>query len=128
MPAANRLAELVAADPFAAQLGVSLVTADPVTVVMPVTATHHNFYDTTHGGAVFSVADIALGLAASADGTPAAAIDGYLTLTAATSAGDVLTATVEEVTKGRTLATYRVTVTRADGRVAATLTGTVRRD
>jgi acyl-coenzyme A thioesterase PaaI-like protein len=77
---------------------------------------------------VFSVADIALGLAASADGTPAAAIDGYLTLTAATSAGDVLTATVEEVTKGRTLATYRVTVTRADGRVAATLTGTVRRD
>ena len=114
-------------DGYAEGLGIVLTAAEPVTVSMPVTADHLNFYETAHGGAVFSVASAALAVAAAADGVPTAPIDGYLSLTAAAGAGDVLTATVEEVTKGRTLATYRVTVKRGDGRVAATLTGSVRR-
>jgi acyl-coenzyme A thioesterase PaaI-like protein len=36
-----------------------------------------------------------------------------------------LTATAEEVRRGRTLATYRVLVRRADGKVIGHFTGTV---
>jgi len=122
----GRIRELLAADGYASGLAIRLTGTDPVTVVMPITGDHLNFYDSTHGGAVFSLADCALTLAANADGIPAVTIDSHLALTAATSADDTLTATAEEVTRGRTLATYRVTLTRSDGRVAALLTGTVR--
>jgi acyl-coenzyme A thioesterase PaaI-like protein len=37
----------------------------------------------------------------------------------------VLTATAEVATRGRTVATYRIVVTRGDGRVCALFTGTV---
>jgi uncharacterized protein (TIGR00369 family) len=110
-------------DAFARSLGVTVTSTDPVVLSLTVAERHHNFYDTTHGGAVFSIADAALGLAA---GPRAFPIDSYLTLTAASTAGDTLTARAEEVTRGRTLATYLVTVTRSDGRVTATLSATVR--
>jgi acyl-coenzyme A thioesterase PaaI-like protein len=53
-------------------------------------------------------------------------IDAHLALTATTTTGDVLTATAEEMTRGRTLATYRVTVRRSDGRTSALLSATAR--
>jgi acyl-CoA thioesterase len=122
----RRIHELFAAEGYSARLGIGLIATDPVTVAMPITADHLNFYGNTHGGAVFSLADCALALAANADGVPAVVIDTHLALTATTSAADTLTATVEAVTSGRTLATYRAKITRGDGRVAALLTGTVR--
>jgi acyl-CoA thioesterase len=73
---------------------------------MPVAADHQNFYDVTHGGAVFSVADCAFSLASNAH-------------------GDTLTAEAEEITRGRSLATYRVTIRRSDDRVCGLFTGTV---
>jgi acyl-CoA thioesterase len=123
----QRITELFAGDGYATRLGIELIGTDPVTVSMPIRAEHHNFYGTTHGGAVFSLADCALTLAANAAGTPATTIDTHLALTAATSADDTLTATVEEATEGRTLATYRITLTRSDGRIAGLFTGTVTR-
>jgi len=123
----ERVEELFDADAYAARLGVELVDADPacVTVRMPITADHLNFYDVTHGGAMFSIADCAFSLASNAPGDRAVAIDTHLALTAATSAGDNLTAVAEEVTRGRTVATYRVIVSRDDGRVCGHFTGTV---
>lgn len=111
-------------DSFATSLGMELTGSDPVAVSMAVTDRHHNFYDTTHGGAVFAIADAALTVAA---GPGSITLDSHLALTAATSAGDVLVAEAREVTGGRTLSTYRVTVTRSDGRVAATMTAVVQR-
>lgn len=122
---AARIRELFARDRYAALLGLELVAADPVTVAMPIRQDHENFYDVTHGGAAFSLADCAFSLASNAHGDRAVAIDTHLVLTAATRHTNTLTAVAEEVTRGRTLATYRITLTREDGRVAGLFTGTV---
>lgn len=122
-----RVRELFAADRYAAKLGMRLVSADPARIVvdMPLTPEHENFYDVTHGGAMFSLADCAFALASNAAGDRAVAIDTHLVLTAATRRSDVLTAVTEEATRGRTLGTYRISITRGDGRVCGLFTGTV---
>lgn len=123
----ERIASHLAADPYAALLGITLVSVDDdsVMVSMPVTPQHQNFLAGTHGGAVFSVADCAFSLASNAYPEPAIAIDTHLAITAASGAGDTLTATAVEVHRGGTLATYRVDVTRDDGKVCGQFTGTV---
>ena len=121
----TRIRELFTQDEFADHLGMRLVGTDPVVVEMPLTTRHHNFHQGTHGGAVFSVADCVFSLASNAAGRAAVAIDTHLVFTAPTEAGDVLTATAEEMTRGRTLATYRVVVQRGDGRTCGLFTGTV---
>ncbi len=124
---AARIRELFARDRYAARLGVRLVGDDPARVVVAMTLTpdHENFFDMTHGGAIFSLADCALSLASNAAGDTAVAIDTHLVLTASTQRGDELTATAEETTRGRTLGTYRITITRGDGRICGIFTGTV---
>ncbi len=126
-PGADLVRELFARDRFAALLGTRLVSADPgrVVVDMSVTEEHENFYHMTHGGAMFSLADCAFSLASNAHGDRALAIDTHLALTAPTRSGDTLRAVAEEVTRGRSLATYRVTVSRGDGRICGLFTGTV---
>ncbi len=123
----GRIRELFARDRYAAKLGMRLVADDPMRVVveMPLSPDHENFYAVTHGGAMFSLADCAFALASNAAGDRAVAIDTHLVLTAATRRGDVLTAVAEEATRGRTLGTYRITITRRDGRVCGLFTGTV---
>jgi phenylacetic acid degradation protein PaaD len=124
---AERIAEMLAADPFAALLGVDLVSvgADRLTVAMPVERRHVNFLEVCHGGATFSLADVAFSLASNQAGPRAVAVDTHLVLTGAARLGDHLTAEAIEVTRGRTLGTYRVTVTRGDGKTVGLFTGTV---
>ena len=125
MDATEIIRDLFAKDRYAAALGMQLVSADPVVVKMPLTTDHENFYDVTHGGAVFSVADCAFSLAANAHGERAVSIDTHLALTAGTMRGDTIMAEAEEVTRGRAVASYRVVVRRSDERVCALFTGTV---
>ncbi len=87
---------------------------------------HHNFAEVTHGGALFSLADCAFSLASNVPGGLAVAIDTHLAITSATAAGDTLVATAREITRGRTLATYKVAINRKrDDRVCGLFTGTV---
>ena len=112
-------------DAYARHLGMRLTSSDPVTVSMEVGAQHLNFLGVTHGGALFSLADCAFALASNAAGDRAVAIDTHLALTGGSQEGDLLTAIAEESTRGRSLATYRITVTRPDGRTVGLFTGTV---
>lgn len=122
-----RIEELLGADSYAKSLGVELVEVRPETIVvgLDVTETHTNFLGVGHGGMVFSLADCAFSLGSNAAGDRAVAIDTHLVLTAATRPGDRLEAVVSESSRGRTLGTYRVEVTRRDGRVVGLFTGTV---
>ncbi len=115
------------ADPYANAQGFALgeVTDDAITVSTTVREDHANFHGGTHGGVLFSLADCAFSLASNAHGDPAVAIDTHLAITAPSGVGEVLTATAHEMTRGRSLATYRVDVTRSDGRIVALFTGTV---
>ena len=114
-------------DPYAAAQGFGLVsvTDETVTVSMTVRNDQVNFLGGTHGGVVHSLADCAFSLASNAYPEAAVAIDTHLAITAASGVGDTLTATASEVTRGRSLATYRVDVERGDGRTVALFTGTV---
>jgi acyl-CoA thioesterase len=118
---------MLASDPYAGSLGVELVsvTEEEIVVAMAVGDTHVNFLGVGHGGMIFSLADCAFSLASNNAGDRAVAIDTHLVLTAATRPGDRLLASVTETSRGRTLGTYRVDVTRDDGRTAALFTGTV---
>jgi acyl-CoA thioesterase len=123
----ERAAALLAADPYAVNLGIRLVdaAADQVIVAMTVTNEMTNFLGGLHGAALFSVADCAFSLASNLAGDRAVAIDTHLVLSSAVEVGEELTAVAEEVSRGRTLGTYRVLVSRPNGRVAGHFTGTV---
>jgi acyl-CoA thioesterase len=123
----SRVEEMLEADAYAHSLGVELVSVsdDEIVIEMVVRPEHLNFLELGHGGMVFSLADCAFSLGSNAAGDRAVAIDTHLVLTAASRLGDRLSASVAEVSRGRTLGTYRVDVTRQDGRKVAAFTGTV---
>lgn len=123
----SRIEELLEADNYARLLGIELVDVTPeeITIEMVVKEEHLNFLSVGHGGMVFSLADCAFSLASNFAGDRAVAIDTHLVLTAASRVGDPLVAVIREVSRGRTLGTYRAEVWRSDGRMAALFTGTV---
>ncbi|CAN5821437.1 hydroxyphenylacetyl-CoA thioesterase PaaI [soil metagenome] len=116
------------ADPWASRLGITVgdVTTTELCLTLELTEDHLNFLDGGHGGAVFSLAETAVAVAAGHRGGSPETIDAHLALTAGAEEADVLTAMVKEVAAGRTLGTYRVTITRSDGRVAGVMTATTR--
>lgn len=123
----ERVTSLLAADRYAGTLGIELVAVsdDEIVVGMEVGEAHQNFLGVGHGGMVFSLADCAFSLASNNAGDAAVAIDTHLVLTAPSRVGDRLEARVREVSRGRSLGTYRAEVTRGDGRTVALFTGTV---
>jgi len=123
----ERVSDLLTKDAYARKLGVELVsvTDDEIVVALEMRADHLNFLGVGHGGVIFSLADCAFSLASNSAGARAVAIDTHLVLTATAREGDRLQARVREVSRGRTLGTYRAEVTREDGRVAGLFTGTV---
>jgi acyl-CoA thioesterase len=125
--AADRVLRLAARDPFVAGLAIRCVDAGPgrAAVQMTVSDAHLNFTGTCHGGVTFSLADTAFGLASNSHGMVAAGIDAHITYHVAARRGDVLTATAVEVSRTRKLGVYRVDVTRGDGALIASFTGTV---
>ncbi|PCH70559.1 MAG: phenylacetic acid degradation protein PaaD [Rhodobacteraceae bacterium] len=94
---------------------------------MTVRAEHLNFNGTVHGGAIFSLADSAFGLASNSHGILSAGIDAHMTYQAAALKGEVLTATASEVSRSRKIAVYRIEVTNQAGEIVAGFTGTVYR-
>lgn len=123
----TKIREAFERDPYAAAQGYRLIdiTDETVTVAMTIRDDQVNFLGGTHGGVVFSVADCAFSLASNAYPEDAVAIDTHLVIMAPSGIGDSLTATAVEVSRGKSLATYRVDVTRGDGRTVAAFTGTV---
>ena len=118
---------LIDADPFAKELGVDLVgvTSDEIVLSLEVTDRLTNFLGLGHGGVVFSLADIGMSYASNVQEGTSLAIDAHLALMAPSRSGDQLVARITEVSRGRTLGTYRAEVTRSDGRSVGSFTGTV---
>jgi len=125
--AQQRVARLAAKDRFAQAMGVRFVDGGPgyARVAMTVGEPHLNFNGTCHGGAIFAFADAAFGLASNSHGAIAAGIDAHITYQAAAALGDELAAVAIEVSRSRKLAVYRIDVTRGDGEMISSFTGTV---
>jgi len=88
---------------------------------------HLNAANIAHGGAVFSLADIALAGASNSYGEVALLTNGNLTVFHATKEGDTLIARAEELAKSRKLAHYRVTVSNGEGEQVAVFTASAYR-
>jgi acyl-CoA thioesterase len=117
-------------DRFAAHNGMELVDISPgrAKVRMKVAQHHLNGLDRVHGGAVFSLADLAFAAASNSHGAAAMGVNASIAFVRE-AVGEVLYAEAEEISRSRRLATYTVTVTDAGGRRVAVFQGTVyRRD
>jgi acyl-CoA thioesterase len=125
--AAARVERLAARDPLMRLLGIECVAGGPGRAVTALAVRDHhlNFNGTCHGGVTFALADAAFGLASNSHGAIAAAIDAHVTYQVAVRSGDTLTATAMEASRSRRLGVYRIDVTRQDGALVSTFTGTV---
>jgi len=110
-----RLRGMVERDGLCRALGISLLSggAGRAEVTMIVDARHLNFNGGCHGGAIFSLADSAFGLASNSHGPLAMGIDAHITYQAGVAAGDTLIARASELTRSRRIAVYRIDVVRA---------------
>jgi LAO/AO transport system ATPase/phenylacetic acid degradation protein PaaD len=125
--AADSIRRLIARDPFVQALGIRCIDAGSgrATVTLTVGEAHLNFNGTCHGGVIFALADTAFGLASNSHGLIAAGIDAHIAYHVAARAGDALTATAVEVSRTRKLGVYRVDLTRGDGTLISSFSGTV---
>lgn len=94
-------------------------------VRMNVRAESLNFNGTCHGGAIFSLADCAFGVASNSYGRLAAGIDSHITFSAAPRLGDTLTATARELSRSRKIAVYQIDVVGEEAGHVSSFTGTV---
>lgn len=81
----------------------------------------------TQGGALFSLCDFTMALAANSRGRVALTVQSAVTYLKGTRKGDVLTAKTVELSCGNSIANYRVDVFNAADELVAVFHGTCRR-
>jgi acyl-CoA thioesterase len=115
-------------DRFAAHNGIEILDIAPgrARVRMQVAEHHLNGLDMVHGGAVFSLADLAFAAASNSHGSAAMGVNASIAYVKA-AGGDMLYAEAEEVSRSRRLATYEIRVTDTSGQLVALFQGTVYR-
>ena len=115
-------------DRLAVTLGMEIVDIRPgrAEVRMRLDERHLNGAGIAHGGAIFSLADVAFAAASNAHGTLAVALDVTISFVKAVTSC-VLTARAEELSLGSRTGVYAVRVTNELGEVVALFQGTVYR-
>ena len=121
--------ERIERDPYARLLGVKLLELGRgfARVQMEVREEMMNFHGVTHGGAVFSLADVAFAAASNSHGQVALALNMNINFLAATTTGATLTATATEEKPGNRTALYRIEVRDEREGLVAVLEGLVYR-
>lgn len=116
-------------DRFMKMVGVEIDEVRPgyAKVSMKVEDKHLNSVDITHGGAVFTVADMAFALASNSHGQVSVALNMSINFLKATTAGNLLTATATEDKLTNRTGLYRLTVEDETGDLVALAEGLVYR-
>ena len=115
-------------DRFARLLGIRLVEARPgyAKTAMDITDEHRNGAGVAHGGAIFSLADLAFAVAAKSHGKLSLAVAASISYVKA-GLGSTLYAEASEISLGNKMATYSVIITNDTGEAIASFQGTVYR-
>lgn len=115
-------------DRFAKHTGIELleVSEGKAKAKMDIKEHHLNGVGIAHGGAIFSLADLAFAVASNSHGTVALAINVSIAYLQSVKSG-TLYATAEEVSRNPKLATYSVRVTNENNELIALFQGTVYR-
>ena len=116
-------------DRFAAKAGIELVEIKPGygKTVMTVTEEHLNAGDTTQGGAIFTLADLALAAAANSRGRLSLSLNSSISFFRPSGPGDVLTAEAKEKFVQKRTGYYQVDITNQEGELVACFETTVYR-
>lgn len=123
---ARRCAEVMfAADKATPGLGMAIESVVPGRAVLTMTVRDDmlNGHNICHGGFIFTLADSAFAFACNTYNQNTVAQQNQITYLAPGQAGEVLTATAQEVSRTGRSGVYDVTVTGEDGRAVALFRG-----
>ena len=117
----EKIKEHVEKEPYVRLLNIKVLELKPGYSVaqMKVKEDYKNLHSTTHGGAIFSLIDVAFGSAANSYGIITVALNIEVNYIRPSSPGDILTATAKEISRGRNVGTYNITVTNDAGKIIA---------
>lgn len=124
----ERVREIFEQDQLMSLLGIQLIAGQPGYVVLEYTVKDNivQSHGTCHGGVIFSLADAACGIAASAGDAPAVTQLCTVNFLRPASLGTVLRATAIERSRAGQSIILDVTVTDSSGKAIAELRGTAR--
>lgn len=116
-------------DRFADHVGIEIleVSEGRAKAKMEIKKHHLNGINIAHGGAIFSLADLAFAVASNSHKTVALSINVSISYLKASVAGETLIAEAKEVSLNPKLATYEVRVTDETNDIIAIFLGTVYR-
>ena len=108
-------------EPYAKLFGMKVVELKKgrSVVEMKVSSKCNNFFSITHGGAIFSLVDVAFGSASNSYGNAAVALSMSINYIKPSLAGDLLRAEAVEISRSRRIATYNIIVKNGSGDVVA---------
>jgi acyl-CoA thioesterase len=111
-------------DLFAAFVGIELIEASEGRAKARLTISdhHRNGLGIVHGGAIFTLADLAFAAAVNSRGRTAVALHCSISFLKAAT-GDVLFAEAEEISCGPKIAAYTVRITDASGEIISRFEG-----
>jgi len=117
--------QMYSRDRAAQALGITVDVIAPgtATCMMVVRPDMLNGHETCHGGLIFTLADTAFAYACNAGNRATVALNAQITFIAPARAGDLLTATAREQSRGGRTGVYDVEVHRADGTLLALFRG-----
>ena len=113
--------ENIEAEPYARYLGIKVLELSEghSVVSMKVRKEYDNIFGITHGGAVFSLLDVAFGSAANSYGTIAVAININVSYIKPSLNGNILTAEANEVTRSNRISNFSITVRNEKAEILA---------
>ncbi|MFN8712392.1 MAG: hotdog fold thioesterase [Bacteroidota bacterium] len=127
--ARNVVDKMYTGDAFSQWLGIERVKVAPGSCVLRMTVREEmtNGFGIAHGGITYSLADSALAFASNAHGRMAVSVETSISHTQQLRAGEVITATAEEMSLSNKIAVYHITIRNANGESVALFKGTVYR-
>jgi acyl-CoA thioesterase len=125
----RRILDKMQSDRYAELLGMELLDVRPgySRVGMVIRDDMFNFNDLPHGGAIFSLADVAFAAASNAHGTVSVALNMEISYLRSVPSGTSLVAEATEEHLGRRTALYHITVSSEAGDLIASCHGVVYR-
>ena len=117
----EKLKQNVEEEPYAKLFNIKIIELNQGHSIaeMKVLKKYENIFSITHGGAIFSLVDVAFSSAANSYGTVAVALDININYIRPSTTGDILRAEVKEVSRGNTVATYNIVVKNSSDKTVA---------
>jgi acyl-CoA thioesterase len=121
------IGKMMAEDAFSQWLGIEVSDIKPgfAKLEMEIREEMANGFGVSHGGVAFSLADSALAFASNSYGRVAVAMENNISFMKKVMPGDTLTAKTEELSLGRRIAVYNISVTNQNEEQVALFRGTV---